>query len=273
MVNKLGRLDPKTGEFKEYPLVEGKNSGPHGLVADRDGNIWFTANFGGYIGKLDPRTGKVTQYPMPSEKADDPHTAVFDANGMLWFTVQGGNMVGRLDPKTGKIELKEVPTEGALPYGIQINSKGAPIFCELGTNKMASINPQTMAITEYTLPEGVRPRRLAIAADDTVYFTDFKSGHLGTLNTTTRAVKLYASPGGGESNPYGITITPDGMVWYSESGVKPNTIVQFDPKTQKFERANIPSGGGVVRNMAATSDGRVYIACSGVDKVGVVSPK
>ena len=210
---------------------------------------------------------------MPSEKADDPHTAVFDANGMLWFTVQGGNMVGRLDPKTGKIELKEVPTEGALPYGIQINSKGAPIFCEFGTNKMASINPQSMDITEYTLPAGVRPRRLAIAADDTVYFTDFKSGHLGTLNTATRAVKLYASPGGGESNPYGITITPDGMVWYSESGVKPNTIVQFDPQTQKFARANIPSGGGVVRNLAATSDGRVYIACSGIDKVGVVSPK
>jgi virginiamycin B lyase len=52
-------------------------------LPNRDGNIWFTANFGGYIGKLDPRTGKVTQYPMPSEKADDPHTAVFDANGML----------------------------------------------------------------------------------------------------------------------------------------------------------------------------------------------
>jgi hypothetical protein len=25
-----------------------------------------------------------------------------------------------------------------------------------------------------------------------------------------------------------------------------------------------------VRNMAATADGRIYIACSGVDKVGVV---
>lgn len=141
MVNKLGRLDPKTGEFREYPLVEGKNSGPHGLLADHGGNLWFTANFGGYIGKLDPRTGKITQYPMPSEKADDPHTAVFDANGMLWFTLQGGNMVGRLDPKTGKIELKEVPTESALPDGIQINSKDVPIFCELGTNKMASMNP------------------------------------------------------------------------------------------------------------------------------------
>lgn len=272
MTNKLGRLDPKTGEFKEYPLAEGQNSGPHGLVPDHEGNIWFTANFGGYIGKLDPQTGKVVEYKMPNEKGDDPHTAVFDAHGILWFTVQGGNMVGRLDPKTGKIELQEVPTESALPYGIQINSKGVPIFCELGTHKMGSIDPQTLKITEYELPESARPRRLAIAADDTVYFTDFKSGHLGVLNTSTRVVKLFPSPGGPESNPYGITITPDGMVWYSESGVKPNTIVRFDPKTQTFARANIPSGGGVVRNMAATSDGRVYIACSGVDKVGVVEP-
>jgi virginiamycin B lyase len=270
MTNKLGRLDPKTGEFKEYPLTEAKNSGPHGLVADKAGNIWFTANFGGYIGKLDPNTGKITEYPMPNAKAEDPHTAAFDANGVLWFTVQGGNMVGRLDPKTGKVQLKEVPTESALPYGIQITSKGVPVFCELGTNKMATIDPQTMAITEYTLPEGARPRRLAMAADDTVYFTDFKSGRLGALNLESRAVKMYASPGGAESNPYGIVITPDGMVWYSESGVHPNTIIQFDPKTGKFARANIPSGGGVVRNMAATSDGRVYIACSGVDKVGVV---
>jgi streptogramin lyase len=54
------------------------------------------------------------------------------------------------------------------------------------------------------------------------------------------------------------------------SGVKPNTIIQLDPQTEEFAWANIPSDDGVVRNMAATSDGRVYIACSGVDKVGVI---
>lgn len=270
MANKIGRLDPKTGEIKEYTLPSDKNAGPHGLMADRDGNIWFTANFGGYIGKLDPRTGHVDEFKMTDEKADDPHTLVFDKNGIMWFTVQGGNMVGRLDPKTGKMTLKEAPTESALPYGIQVNSKGVPVFCELGTHKMASIDPKTMAITEYNLPDSARPRRLAIAADDTVYFTDFKSGHLGILNMSNGLVKMLPSPGGPDSNPYGITITPDGMVWYSESGVKPNTIIRFDPKTETFARANIPSGGGVVRNMASTSDGRVYIACSGVDKVGVV---
>ena len=271
MVSKLGRLDPTTGNFREYPL-KGDNDGPHGLVADRDGNIWYTGNFAAHIGKLDPRTGEVTQYAMPDKKAEDPHTAVFDAQGTLWFTVQVANMVGRLNPKSGKVELKEVPTKDARPYGMQINSKGVPFFCEFGTNKLAKLDPKTMGITEYTLPTATRPRRLAIDAKDDVYFTDYERGNLGRLDPTSGAVKMWLSPGGAGSNPYGIAITPDGMVWYSESGVAPNTIVRFDPKTEQFARAQIPSGGGTVRNMAATSDGRVYIACSGVNKVGVVEP-
>ena len=51
-----GRPDPVTGKVREFQLKR-PDSGPHGLVADRAGNIWFTANFKGYIGKLDPRTG------------------------------------------------------------------------------------------------------------------------------------------------------------------------------------------------------------------------
>jgi virginiamycin B lyase len=267
--NKIGTVDPTTGAFKEYALKI-EDSGPHGLVADSYGNIWFTGNAKGYIGKLDPHTGAVTEYKMPDSKAEDPHTAVFDSHGILWFTVQVGNMVGRLNPQTGKVDLKKMPAADSRPYGIAINSKGIPFFCEFGTNKMAKIDPQSMAITEYPLPATARPRRMAIDASDNVYFTDFQRGNLGRLDPATGTVKMWPSPGGARSAPYAIAITPDGLVWYSESGVKPNTIIQFNPKTEQFARAAIPSGGGTVRNMAATSDGRVYIACSGVNKVGVV---
>src|SRR5438132_14421613 len=61
MQNKIGRLDPGSGAFKEFPLKV-DNSGPHGLVADSAGNIWFTGNFAHYIGKLDPQTGEVKDY-------------------------------------------------------------------------------------------------------------------------------------------------------------------------------------------------------------------
>ena len=271
MQNKIGRVDPALGTFKEFPLKK-DNSGPHGLVADREGNIWFTGNFAHYIGKLNPKTGAVTEYKMPEAKAEDPHSLVFDADGILWFTVQVGNFVGRLDPRSSKIDLLPVGQVNAHPYGIQVNSQGVPFFCMFFTNKLGSINPKTLDIQEYLLPDGVRPRRMAIDSQDLVYFTDFKSGHLGRLDPKTGDVKMWDSPGGAGSNPYGIAITPDGMVWYSESGVKPNTLVRFDPKTEAFAKTNIPSGGGTVRNMAATLDGRVYIACSGVNKVGVVEP-
>ena len=72
MANVLGRLDPKTGKIKEYQLKT-PHSGPHGLLDDKDGNIWYTGN-AGLIGKLDPKTGDVTEYPMPDPQARDPHT-------------------------------------------------------------------------------------------------------------------------------------------------------------------------------------------------------
>jgi len=79
--NKLGRLDPKTGEFKEYPLKT-PNSGPHGLVPGQDGHIWFTASSGGYVGELNPMNGEIAEYRPSAGEEIDPHTPVFDHNGI-----------------------------------------------------------------------------------------------------------------------------------------------------------------------------------------------
>src|SRR5207253_5373704 len=102
--NKLGRLDPRTGQMKEFPLRT-PGSGPHGLVADREGSIWFTAISKGYVGKLDPKTGSVKEYPTPDPRARDPHTPVFDQRGRLWFTLEQSNFIGRLDPPSGEMRL------------------------------------------------------------------------------------------------------------------------------------------------------------------------
>ena len=269
--NKLGRLDPKKGEFKEYPLKT-PNSGPHGLVADQEGNIWFTAISGGYVGKLDPKTEEITEYRPADGRKIDPHTPVFDHDGILWFTNEETNYVGRLDPKTGKMTLAKLPTPHAVPYGIVILQNNMPFFCEFGTNKLASIDPSTMKIREYSLPAaGARPRRIALAPDGTVYYTDFARGYLGHFDPYGGSLlKEWSSPGGSQSEPYGIAITNDGEVWYSESGMRPNTLIRFDSKSESFATQPIPSGGGVVRNMVATPDGRLYLACSGVNKVAVV---
>jgi len=269
MANVLGRFDPKRQTFKEYKLPP--KSGPHGLLADKDGNVWYTANFAAYIGKLDPKTGEVTKYPMPDAKARDPHTPILDGPDRIFFTVQGANMVGRLNVRTGEIKLVTSPTPRSNPYGMVINSKGIPYFVEFGANKIASIDPETLEIHEYVLPhQGSRPRRVAITSDDVIYYSDYSRGYLGRFDTRTGAMTEWPSPGGPKSQPYGITIV-NGVVWYSESNTKPNTIVRFDPKTAKFQTWAIPSGGGVVRNMVHTPDGSaLWIACSGMNRIGVV---
>lgn len=268
--NVLGRLDPKTGEMKEYKLPIAQ-SGPHGLTNDKDGNIWYAANFKGYVGKLDPKTGKVTVYRTNNPKARDPHTPLFDHDGILWFTLQQSNMIGRLDPKTGDMKLVTLPTPRSAPYGMVINSKGIPFFDLFGTNKLASIDPKTLKVTEYPLPVTTsRPRRIAITSDDVLWYGDYSMGYLGRLDPKTGAVREWASPGGPKSLPYGITALND-EIWYVEGGTSPNTLVRFDPKTQKFETWPIPSGGGVVRNMMPTADGNLVLAESGVNRVALVT--
>jgi virginiamycin B lyase len=267
--SKLGRLDPRTGAFKEYPVR--MQTAPHGLAEDNDGNIWFTGNHLGLIGKLDPKTGAVAEYKT---QAKDPHTIAIDQSGIVWFTAQNANVVGRLDPtsvdKTGEVKLVTSPTPNSRPYGLVINSKGVPVFVEFGTNKIATIDPKTMAIKEYALPSPAsRPRRLALSPDDVVWYADFSRGYLGRLDLATGEHKEWASPSGPQSQPYGIVFTK-GAIWYNESGAKPNTIVRFDPKTEKFQSWAIPGGGDIVRNMAVNRDGNPVTANSLVNQVGLV---
>ena len=119
-------------------------------------------------------------------------------------------------------------------------------------------------------PSGSTPRRIALTPDDVVWYTDFARGYLGRLDPATGAVKEWASPGGAQSQPYGIAAT-GGAIWYSESGVRPNTLVRFDPRTEKFQTWIIPAGGGVVRNMMVTRDGNLALAESGVNRVALVT--
>src|SRR5262245_41914547 len=114
----IGRIDPKTGEIKEYPLPS--KSKPHTVTVDKAGGIWYTGNGNGTIGKIDPATGQVTVYKMPDPAAKDPHSAKFDAKGILWFTLQNSNMLGQLDPAPGDVKLVTMKTPNAKPYGIKM---------------------------------------------------------------------------------------------------------------------------------------------------------
>jgi virginiamycin B lyase len=269
--NRLGYVDPKTGESKEFTL-KSLHTGPHGLTEDIAGNIWFTGNNQGLIGKFDPKTGATTEYPLPDKVAKDPHTLIFDRDGILWFTVQQANIVGRLDPKTGAIKLITSPTPKSRPYGMALNSKNVVFIVDFGANKIMSVSGAEMTVKEYTLPNPAsRPRRLVITPDDKIWYSDYPRGVIGRLDPATGDVKEWPSPSGPKSEPYGIVFTK-GAIYYSESGPKPNTFVRFDPTTEKFQSWAFPGslGGDIVRNMDVTPDGNPVSANSLSNEVGML---
>ncbi len=269
----LGRLDPKTGAMKEFPLPTPK-SGPHGLTEDKAGNIWYTGNGAGLVGKLDPKTGAVTEYKMPDPAARDPHTPVFDPKGMLWFSVQQANMMGRLDPQTGEIKLVTMPTPRSLPYGVVMDSKGVPFVVLFGTNKVARLDPDTMAVREYPLPNAGQP---APPHRDHERRHDLVCGLFARLSGTARSQRAARSRSGRPqavpSRSRTASRSPRTSSGTTNPAVRPNTLVRFDPKTEKFQSWIIPSGGIVVRNMMATKEGNLVLACSGVNRVALVEIK
>jgi virginiamycin B lyase len=106
-------------------------------------------------------------------------------------------------------------------------------------------------------------------ASGVLWFTVQNGNFVGRLYPRTGRIDLKPSPTP-DSRPYGIAATPDGSVLYSESGAGPNRIVRFHPGTETFDACDVPSGSGVIRHMVAAPGGEVSIACSGVNKVGIV---
>lgn len=97
---------------------------------------------------------------------------------------------------------------------------------------------------------------------------------VGTLAAQGRPTQ-WPSPSGPRSHPYAIAVLKD-IVWYNESGQRPDTLVRFDPATERFESWAVPSGGvyaGIVRHMRPTRDGNLLIHQSSTNRVILVTLK
>jgi streptogramin lyase len=198
----LGRVTTDGTVLSDIPATFSPNG--NGLDAHGD-DIWF-ADFNNHsVWRYDIPTDAFTEFPAPNTVPLDVAVA---ANGIVWFTDANGQ-IGRLDPATGVVT--EIDVEG-FPREINVATDGAVWFTErFAPQAVGRINPATNGVTLFPADGG--PQDIAPAADGSMWFTRSTAGNIaritpaGVITTQSKAVK--------GSEPFGITVAPNGDPWFT----------------------------------------------------------
>ena len=231
-----------------------------------DGSIWWTGMYASLVGRLDPATGAMEEFRLPFSAR--PHSIVPDAQGNIWYTGNSNGTIGKLDPATGLIT--QYPTQASDPRTATFHPNGDLYFTAQNSNMLGRLNPQTGELKE--IQTEARPYGIQVAASGTVWIAYNGTNKIGVLDPATGNVKEWDSPSGPQSQPYALAVIND-KVWYNESGMRPDTLVRFDPQKEQFQSWAIPSGVGIVRNMWVTQDNNLLIHQSSTNKIGLVTIK
>jgi virginiamycin B lyase len=271
--NRIGRVDPRTGEFKDFMMPDAK-ADPHGITVDADGHVWWAETIGFHLGRLDPKTGSMIRYPMDStgKQKGRGHSPVVDAKQNVWFTVIGGDMLGRWDRATGKSTVWKVPTQGAAPYGIDLDRDGNVWFTEFRRGKIGKFDPRTEKFTEYdALTQPTTIRRLGIDSKGIVWYGGFSTGKLGRIDPKTGKITERDIPMP-FSEPYDVWPDKDDNIWISDGG-QGGALIKFDQRTETFTYYPTPQITDQPK-LSITRDGAIWYPPRSSSKaaVGVLYP-
>jgi virginiamycin B lyase len=125
-------------------------------------------------------------------------------------------------------------------------------------------------VKKYPLPAGRGNANLNTAAFDKqgrIWFTG-QAGVYGRLDPATGEMKVWAAPNG--RGPYGITVTPDGTVYYAS--LAGSYVGRIDSETGEATVLKPPTAGQGSRRVWADSKGRVWVSEWDAGQVGLYDP-
>ena len=269
----VGRLDPRTGETKEWRLPVLREGFPKGLLEiklDKDGNLWIPRFFQGCtLTKLDVKTGKFTSWKVDARYNDKnsrcSHVALGAPDGTVWFSDSGNRRMFKLDPKTGLITAYDsfpnysIP-KGAEPieiagrrsighrtYDIAVDSKGNGYFADIAGGTIGKIDAQTGKVTLYPTPTPESgPRRMYMDSSERLWFGENYASKLGMFDTVSKQFREWAPPVPW-SGPYPAVADKNGDVW--TVGMSTDFVYRLNPKTNKFTLYLLPQLGANLRKI------------------------
>lgn len=269
----LGRLDPHTGEFKEWPLPEMKPGFPQGslgVALDPKGNPWIGRAFQGGAATMDKETEKITSYPTPKEFDNEYVRTTFMAvgkDGTVCFDDPFNRRIFVLDPATGKMNgypaypgwKWDFASPGArsgtgpngekdthFMYGVAMDSKGICYWGDTAKGYVGAMDTKTGKADLYATPTPRSfPHRMEMADGDQLWFAEINARKIGHFDTKTKKFQEWAALG--DDDPYGVAADSAGYVW--TGGTPTDYVTRLDPKTGKMVRYLLPNPNTNIRRV------------------------
>ncbi len=172
----------------------------------------------------------------------DPDTCV-SPTPRLWFGwMDAGNTAHfeRVDGDTGvTLDTVMYPWKpGYSPYGGAVNAVGDFFVTGLSTQPAISINAQTLAITDFGIPQGCK-YGMTLDTNGNIWNGGCNDSAVYHYDMQTKAWSNIGNAGGSRVN--GMMADADGNVW--GAGSSPCRLVHIDAATKKYVNNNIPLPG------------------------------
>ncbi|HET9903226.1 MAG TPA: lyase [Xanthobacteraceae bacterium] len=210
---------------------------------------------------------RIRYYPVAAGMGS--RDVAFGPDGAVWFNGQRNGTLGRLDPKSGSYTLIKLGP-GAAPHGVTIGPDGAPWITEGGQNAIARVDPADHAVKLFRLP-GERSNanlNTGVFDHDGIFWFTGQNGIYGRLDPKTGDMTVWDAPRG--RGPYGITVTPQGNVWYAS--LAGSYIARIDRKSGHATIVEPPTKNQGARRVWSDSKGRLWVSEWNSGNVSVHDP-
>ena len=244
----IGRLDPCTGEVKEFhiPLESpGVLPGTHWIYVDKNDIVWGSENWGHNIYRLDPKRGEFKRIPWKvREPVNSPMGGnyAFDPEGFLWKARE--KKVTKVDPLTGDPVMSYVLKKFPGTYGSAMSRDGR--YFGGGAwprDGVVVVDTKTAEVFEPDTSPNSGPARGEFDPQGN-YWSAGRGGMLVKFDTTRRRVFEYRLP-----TPYAglytTNVDRNGEVWAGE--LHSGRYLRFNPKTEHWIEYVLPEPYGFDR--------------------------
>jgi streptogramin lyase len=255
----LGKFDPKTGKYSEFPIPVIKPGYPVGtldLQADKAGNLWIGMMYQSGVARFDKKTETFKVWPMPKEwQTDAAQTGHLEptsthVDGKVWVKNSDGSQILRLDPETGQWENLGSFSDPSNNrrfgvYGIRADDQNNLYLLDFQTSNIGLIDAKTK---QFTVARGAipnsRPRRGAVDEQNRLWYAEYAGNAIGMFDPKTKEVKEWVLPTAW-GQPYDVVADKNGEAW--TGSMMSDRVSRLNPKTGDYVEYLLPKTTNIRR--------------------------